>query len=109
MIYIKEAHPKDGRRRKKKKPDKISQKYLQPTTYDERCSIAGDCIEDLGINNPFLVDGIKNTVMEDYCALPDRLFIIGKDGKIAFRGDMGPKGLDPDDLSDALKKMFKEK
>lgn len=55
---------------------------------------------------PFLVDDMQDTVSKAYNAKPDRLFIVGADKKIAYRGDRGPRGFDVDGMEAALKKIL---
>ena len=51
---------------------------------------------------PVYVDDMKNNAANAYNAMPDRLFIVGTDGKIAYRGDRGPRGFKPDELEKKL-------
>ncbi len=37
-----------------------------------------------------------------YSALPDRLYLIGKNGKIVYRSGPGPMGFKPDELEAAI-------
>lgn len=46
---------------------------------------------------------MKNGASTAYHAMPDRLFVIGVDGKIAYRGDRGPRGFKLDELEAHLK------
>jgi len=39
----------------------------------------------------------------DYAGWPDRLYLIGKNGRIAFKGGPGPKGFLPAELEAAIK------
>lgn len=43
-----------------------------------------------------------------YSGWPDRLFVVDVDGKIAFRGEPGPKGFDPKAMEKALKELIKD-
>ena len=52
---------------------------------------------------PALLDNMDNKASKAYASLPDRFYLIGKDGKIAFAGDKGPRGLKPDLLEKAIK------
>ena len=54
---------------------------------------------------PVLVDDMQNTVAGAYHAKPDRLFVVGADAKIAYRGARGPRGFDVAELAEALKKI----
>lgn len=48
---------------------------------------------------PVLVDSIENRVDELYAAWPERLFVVGKDGRIAYAGKQGPWGFKPDEVA----------
>jgi len=56
-----------------------------------------------------LVDDIDNTVMRAFDSFPDRLYIIGPDGRIAFQGGRGPRGFSVDEMETALKKLLAAK
>ena len=49
-----------------------------------------------------LLDNIDDKTSTDYASHPDRLYLIGKDGNIAFAGDKGPFGFKPDLLEHAI-------
>ena len=51
---------------------------------------------------PALLDNIDDKASKDYVSLPDRLYLVGTDGKIAYAGDRGPRGFKPDDLAAAI-------
>lgn len=78
----------------------------QPLTFDVRKEVAGKCAADLDLTMPLLVDDMKNTVATAYNALPDRLFILGADARIAYRGDRGPRGFKVDEMEKALKGLI---
>jgi hypothetical protein len=40
----------------------------------------------------------------NYMGWPDRLYLIGKDGRIAWKGDPGPAGFKPQQLEAAIQK-----
>ncbi len=52
---------------------------------------------------PVLVDNMDDLVSEAYDAWPDRLYLVGKDGRIAYHGGRGPFGFDPDELEEAIR------
>lgn len=74
----------------------------------ERHEVAQKCIDALGLKLPTLVDGIDDAVSRAYGAWPDRMYIVGADGKIAYAGDPGPWGFDPDAVETALKGLLAE-
>jgi hypothetical protein len=56
---------------------------------------------------PVVVDEIDDTIAEAYGALPDRLYLIARDGTIAFQGEPGPWGFDPTALDAAIANTVK--
>ena len=51
---------------------------------------------------PALLDDMGDTASKAYASLPDRLYLIGKDGKIVYAGPRGPRGFDVDVLQKAM-------
>ena len=51
---------------------------------------------------------MKDTVAKAFSAMPDRLFILDAGGKIAYRGDRGPRGFKVDEMEQALVKLLAE-
>ena len=101
IVYIKEAHPSDDW------ANRVNErlKYIKdPTTFFERFQVANTCVSDLKVTIPCLVDDMENSTARAYKAWPDRLFVIGKDGKIAYSGGPGPNGFLPHEMEAALKK-----
>lgn len=45
---------------------------------------------------------IRNTANACYAAWPERLYVIGTDGRIAYKGGMGPFEFDTDELEQFL-------
>jgi hypothetical protein len=45
---------------------------------------------------------MDDAVNSAYEAWPDRLYLIGKDGRVVFRGEPGPRGFRPDELAAAI-------
>lgn len=79
--------------------------FDNPKHYDERTNLAGTCAVNLGIEFPALVDMIDNTTEIAYTAWPDRLYVIDRAGRVAFKSDAGPFGFRTDRLSNALERL----
>lgn len=91
LIYIKEAHPSDDWA----KPVGEDERYYEdPKSLSERSALAETCVTDLGLSIPALIDDMDNSTARAYKAWPDRLYVVGKDGRIAFQGAPGPGGFD---------------
>lgn len=73
-----------------------------PITDAERLSVAGTCVEDLGLPMPALVDRVDDKVSRAYGGWPDRLYVIDEDGKVAYAGEKGPMGFDPASWAKAI-------
>jgi hypothetical protein len=100
VVYIREAHPEDGWVVTMNRSEDI--KLDDPTTTDERTHVAETCALRLEIKMPVVVDEIDDAVASAYGALPDRLYLIGHGGHVAFQGDPGPWGFQPADLEAAI-------
>ena len=93
MVYIREAHPSDGWAVPGNERQGIS--IEDPKTLAERAEVAQKACSLLKIKLPCLVDDMDDKVNKAYAAWPDRLYIVGTDGKIALMGDQGPRGFAP--------------
>jgi type I thyroxine 5'-deiodinase len=101
IVYIKEAHPSDDWASKVRS----DLAYIKdPTNLFERSQVAATCMSDLEINIPCVIDDMENTSARAYRGWPDRLFIVGTDGKLAYVGGPGPFGFLPGEMEKALKK-----
>ena len=96
FIYCREAHAIDSDR-----PTQIAQ-VEQPLTLDERREVAAKFLKETPIPFTSLLDTIDDKASKAYVALPDRLYLVGQDGKIAYAGGRGPRGFRPNELEDAI-------
>ncbi len=102
VIYIREAHPTDGWML----PGNEKIQVQDPTTLEERRAVAGRCMKDLGFSIPPLVDDMNDAANLAYAGWPERLYVIGKDGKIAYAGGMGPMHFSPNECAAFLKEYL---
>ncbi len=102
MVYIREAHPLDGRSPLGGNGMPIVE---DPVNASERAEVAKVCMTRLALEPmPALVDTLDDAVSQAYAAHPDRLYLIGRDGTIAYRGGPGPMGFEPDELEAAMRR-----
>ena len=100
-MYIREAHALDSRSPAGGNGNPI---VLDPTTGEERQEVAKVCMAKLELEGiPALVDDMDDTANDAYAGWPDRLYLVGKDGKVAYHGGRGPFGFDPDELEGAIR------
>ncbi len=100
MIYIEEAHPTDGW----EMPSNLKEGILIATarTFAERDEDARVCVVKLGIKIPALVDDMQDTTERAYTGWPDRLYVIARDGRVAYKSPAGPFGFHPEAMAKAL-------
>lgn len=76
--------------------------FAQPKSFDERASVAQSCALRLDLSIPTLIDDMENSTDQKYFALPDRLYLVGRNGRIAYRGAPGPWGFVAAELEKAI-------
>jgi hypothetical protein len=106
VVYIKEAHPEDGWVLASNREQKIA--VTDPTSPEERAQVAGACAVRLEIRIPVLIDALDNETARQYGGWPDRLYLVGKDGRVAFQGEEGPSGFKPEELDHAIESELSE-
>lgn len=104
IVYIKEAHPEDEWQMESNEESGVI--YSQPKSTEERRELARAFIDQMDVQTETLLDDIDNTAMACYAAWPERLYIIGTDGRIIYKGGMGPFYFDPDEVEEILLKEF---
>ena len=93
MVYVREARTLY---RQDQIPPDVPDVEIS-STLEERCAFAATRMAAMELDAiPTVVDHLSDTVATLYRALPTRLFVIGRDGTIAYQGAPGPRGLDPD-------------
>jgi len=54
---------------------------------------------------PTLVDTMDDNASLAYGAWPDRIYVVGKNGKVMAAGEPGPRGFSPDALEAVLRRL----
>lgn len=102
VVYIEEAHPTDLWQMDSNVRAGVL--FRSPRSDQERNDTATACVRKLGIRIPAVRDGIANGVEREYTGWPDRLYLIGRDGRVVFKSAPGPFGFDPSGLRTALER-----
>jgi thiol-disulfide isomerase/thioredoxin len=100
MIYTRESHPTNGWDIDLNHPSRVD--LLQPRDYAERVNAANTCSRIVPLDLPVLVDTIDDQVSRAYSAMPIRLYLIDRQGKIAYKSGRGIYGFKPAELEKAL-------
>lgn len=104
IIYIEEAHASNGWQLPVNEKQGVV--FAKPTSDAEREQVAEACVRKLNIEIPAVLDRLDNATERAYTGWPDRLYVIGKDGRILFKSSPGPFGFDVAAMESALKSAF---
>ena len=96
FVYIKEAHALDSR-----SPMTFGM-VEDPITMVERHMVAATCTEFMELEMEVIVDTMDDQVNLAYGGAPTRLYLVGKDGNIAYAGGQGPFDYKPPELKAAI-------
>lgn len=103
VVYIREAHTSDVWQ----DPDNVDDHiiFASPKNMDERSEMGQMCVVKLGIKFPAVVDNFDNVTERDYTGWPDRLYVIDRDGRVAYKSRPGPFGFRPEGVAATLQKL----
>jgi hypothetical protein len=82
----------------------VLRKISQTDAVAERAEHATQCTAELKLSLPTVVDREDNQVNKAYAGWPDRLVIVGVDGRVAYKGGPGPEGFKVREAEEWLKK-----
>jgi Iodothyronine deiodinase len=102
-VYVTEAHPSDVWQMQSNIKDSVV--FASPKDEEERALVAGACVRKLGIEIPAVIDEFGNSTERAYTGWPDRLYIIDRSGRVAYKAKPGPFGFKSDELRAALQKV----
>jgi type I thyroxine 5'-deiodinase len=100
VVYIREAHPSDLWQMGVNVRENVV--YQSPQNTEERVDLANICVKNLGIEIPAVVDNFDNSTDLAYSGWPDRLYVIDRDGRIAYKSAPGPFGFKPAEMERVL-------
>ena len=100
VVYVQEAHPTDGWQTDSNIADGVL--FRQHQSYAEREAVAQSCSLDLHIGLPIIIEEMDNAIDEAYGAAPERLYLVGVDGKVAYQGGAGPHFFNLDEWERAI-------
>jgi hypothetical protein len=102
VVYIKDAHTTDG----SQAPDNLdiyeNVLFKQPTTLNERAELATICKQKLNFSCPMVIDDMDNSIQLQYCAYPERLYLLDATGCVFYKSVKGTYGFNPDKFESAI-------
>jgi hypothetical protein len=107
VVYLKEIHPTDGWQVEENERDAVL--FRQHRSREERVEAGQACMLKLALEMPALVDEMDDGVAKAYAAMPERLYLVGKDGRVAYQGGMGPMFFRPSEWEGAIEAYLEGK
>lgn len=104
MVYIEEAHASDVWQVGANERDQVI--VVSPASFEQRNSVARSCVRNLGIKFPAVIDDFENSTERAYTAWPDRLYVVDREGLVAYKSDAGPYGFRTSYVEEALKRLL---
>lgn len=102
MVYIKEIHPTDGWQVKENEQDAVL--FRQHRSMEERVEVGQSCMLKLALEMPAAVDEMDDGVAKTWAAMPERLYLVGSDGRIVYKGGIGPMFFRPQEWAEAIER-----
>ena len=76
--------------------------YHQHRSMEERVEVGEACMLKLALEMPCLVDEMDDAVATAYAAMPERLYLVGRDGRVVYKGGIGPMFFQPAEWEKAI-------
>ncbi len=77
--------------------------FRQHQSMAERVEVGQACMLKMALETPALVDEMDDAVAKAYAAMPERLYLIGSDGRVVYKGGMGPMFFRPAEWEEAIR------
>ena len=106
-VYVREAHPTDGLRSATN--DRAGIIIKQPTLKTDRELAARACSARLDVTIPMVVDEMDDRVGHAFSGMPNRLYLVDMDGKVAYKSGRGPFGFKSGELEQQILILLMEK
>ncbi len=104
-VYISEAHPGDEWQMESNVKESFV--FNQPKTFDDRKTLAKVLVERLNYRMPLAIDSIDDQAGKIFAAWPERIYILGPEGRVLYKGEMGPFGFHPEAAEKALTALLR--
>jgi tetratricopeptide (TPR) repeat protein len=100
MIYVQEAHTEEGWQSSVNQRENIA---LPPAkTIEQKEGNAGTCSRKLDLKFPIVIDGLDRKVEMAYAGWPSAVYVVDKNGRIAWRSRLGEVELSTAEMDKAI-------
>ena len=111
LVYINEAHADSATESQWQSTinEKEGVDLAAPRNLTEKQEHAALCVRKLSLPFAIEVDGMDAAAEKAYQAWPSRLYLVGRDGKIAYQTRLGELDFHPDGLERAIREILGER
>jgi tetratricopeptide (TPR) repeat protein len=108
LVYIREAHAEGGQEAQWQSTINAREgvSLAPPANLNEKREHAEFCLRKLNLPWAAVVDGMDGAAETAYQAWPSRLYVIGRDGRVAFNSRLGELDFRPAELEGALHEIL---
>ncbi len=75
---------------------------------EERVEVARECMVKTALDMHAAVDEMDEAVARRYAAMPERLYLVDRDGRVAYKGGIGPMFFRPKEWEAAIARYLGE-
>jgi hypothetical protein len=90
FIYIREAHPDSVLSVVNSNQHEGLLKIPQASSLSERIETASVCQRSMELKMPIAIDSMDNKTSRDYAGWPNRCVVVGTDGRVLYKTEVGP-------------------
>jgi hypothetical protein len=90
FIYIREAHPDSVLSVVNSNQQEGLLRITQASSLAERIETAAVCQRSMELKMPIAIDSIDNKTSQDYAGWPNRCVVVGTDGQVLHKAEVGP-------------------
>jgi hypothetical protein len=76
--------------------------FKQPKQLEEREAAARILVDRLKYRIPVAIDAMDGPAENAFAAWPERIYLLGQEGRVVYKGEMGPFGFLPEEAERAL-------
>ena len=80
--------------------------HREHQSLDERVEVGQACMLKMALEMPAVVDEMDDAVARAYAALPERLYLVDRNGRVAYKGGMGPMFFRPKEWEAAIERLL---
>jgi len=106
LVYVREAHPvENARRNKGADPNRGGPQVAAAKTVEDRVIAATNCVRELKLSIPVLIDDMQGSTEKTYRGWPARLVIVDVNGNVSYCTPSSPGGANPKEAIPALQRI----